>query len=836
MEIKELLKKNISTILVGIITILAFCIRIIPRNSVITPEGLVRFVSNDSWYHMRVVYTLIENFPHQLFYNPWTNYPYGSYVHFGPLFSYLIAIPALILGGGHPSDMLVAQIGAYLPAVLGALIPIPVYYIGKTLRGRTTGILAALLVAIAPGQILYKSLIGFTDNHAAESLFSTIFVALFFLAIVSARDNGLNYNALLKGDIKSTKKPIILAILAGVAYAAYQLVWAGSALFAFMIMIYVCVQFIINNMRKESSDYLSIVGIITFITSSILIYPAINPGTGFSMYHYSWFILVVTLGAVAGCIFLSILEKILISYNSQTYYPLTLVGCALAGIFGLKLISSSIYSIVMSAPGVIFSVPTGGPSTIAEGMSMFYAGGAIQGAFTLLMACRSFTTAMFLISILGIIIVLATVIFKPRLEETYILVWAAMMLLAIYGQNRFAYYYSVNVAILGAYIGCILIEYAKFDKLFDENKIFKGIRHITVDQIVVFFMILMFMVVPEVYGAKGQLGGTIDPIDEWYDSCVWLRDNTPDPGLDFNATFEPPENGELFAYPETAYGVMSWWDYGHHIEVIGHRMPNANPFQAGIGGRRGNMSEVNTPGAASFFTADSEANATDILDRIDPRPGKYGAKYIISDANMATDIFMAMPTWTLDANGYMKQYFTGSNYQVLPDARYYNSMEARLHIFDGNGLQQYRLVHESPALPSNEMAYKDVYNQAFGGNLRIEYTGYVKIFEFVKGAHIVGNTTPNTTIYVQNVLLTNQKREVIYKQYAQTDNEGKFEFVVPYATVGLGPIVGETQYDVIPVTNYDIFDTTDKILGYVEVSEENVLNGDTVSPHTMYLY
>ena len=29
---------------------------------------------------------------------------------------------------------------------------------------------------------------------------------------------------------------------------------------------------------------------------------------------------------------------------------------------------------------------------------------------------------------------------------------------------------------------------------------------------------------------------------------------------------------------------MSWWDYGHIITFIGHRIPNANPFQAGIGG------------------------------------------------------------------------------------------------------------------------------------------------------------------------------------------------------------------------------------------------------------
>ncbi len=67
-----------------------------------------------------------------------------------------------------------------------------------------------------------------------------------------------------------------------------------------------------------------------------------------------------------------------------------------------------------------------------------------------------------------------------------------------------------------------------------------------------------------------------------------------------------------------AYGVMSWWDYGHYIETIGHRMPNANPFQAGIGGRRESINETNQPGATTFLTAQSEEEASSVLEAIDP--------------------------------------------------------------------------------------------------------------------------------------------------------------------------------------------------------------------------
>ena len=110
---------------------------------------------------------------------------------------------------------------------------------------------------------------------------------------------------------------------------------------------------------------------------------------------------------------------------------------------------------------------------------------------------------------------------------------------------------------------------------------------------------------------------------------------------------------------------MSWWDYGHYIEVMGHRMPNANPFQQGIGGRRRSINEKNEPGAASFFTAPSEEEASVVLKAIDPRPDKVGARYIMSDAIMATDIFMAMPEWTLDTNGYFMTYVIAVSYTHL---------------------------------------------------------------------------------------------------------------------------------------------------------------------------
>jgi hypothetical protein len=197
-DLESILKAKIRsswpyTLIVAMICLAALWVRILPAKTVFLPNGLVKFASNDAWYHIRTLHLLLNNYPKRMFYNPMTNYPYGSYIHFGPMFDQMMAITALILGLGHPSSELVNYIVAFFPAVLGALTVVPVYHIGKHLGGRKTGILASILIAFAPGQFLARSMIGFTDHHVAEALFSTFFMMFFMLALSSAQKNNLTF-------------------------------------------------------------------------------------------------------------------------------------------------------------------------------------------------------------------------------------------------------------------------------------------------------------------------------------------------------------------------------------------------------------------------------------------------------------------------------------------------------------------------------------------------------------------------------------------------------------------------------------------------------------------
>ncbi len=183
-----------------------------------------------------------------------------------------------------------------------------------------------------------------------------------------------------------------------------------------------------------------------------------------------------------------------------------------------------------------------------------------------------------------------------------------------------------------------------------------------------------------------------------------------------------------------------------------------------------------------------------------------------------------MATWTLDTEGYYQSYWTGSGYQSLPSTRYFNSMESRLHIFDANGLKQYRMVYETEAYQTQEVGYKQVYNFLFGGKIPEVDTGYLKIFEYVKGAKITGTASSNETVKISTAILTGQGRIFEYTQSTTADPQGRYEFTVPYSTDG--PIAGETQFDTAPsgpyVLSYE--DTTKE----VRVSEEAVLKGEEI--------
>src|SRR4030043_209075 len=126
--------------------------------------GDIKYGSNDAYFYMRLVDGVSHNFPHLTQFDPYFIFPGGNNVVSLPFFHWIIAFFAWIAGLGHPSQHTIDIIGVYLPAIMGALTVVPVFFIGKALFNKWAGVLAAGLIAILPGEFLARSVLGSTEN------------------------------------------------------------------------------------------------------------------------------------------------------------------------------------------------------------------------------------------------------------------------------------------------------------------------------------------------------------------------------------------------------------------------------------------------------------------------------------------------------------------------------------------------------------------------------------------------------------------------------------------------------------------------------------------------
>ncbi len=822
--IPSFLKSNyIIYIILFLIMSISFYIRaIIPWNATFA-GGVTGFAMDDSVYHMRLVENLIENFPNRLTYDAFTIYPYGSYLTWGSLYDIIIGSLILLFGKEN-----IDVVGVLVPAVMGTLVVVPVYFIGKELLNKKAGLFAAFIIAILPGSFLQRSTLGFTDNHVAEVLFSTTFLMFTIISLNRVKD--ITIKNFIKTPITYiVSTPLKYSVFSGLFLGLYILTWTTGLIFSGIVAVFIILQIIINHITNKSSSSLLISTYIIYGISAILVVPFVDIKNEFSVVIYSFAHILAPLFVIVACTSVVLLSKKIKDMKVDLYISLLYILILLMVLYFIVMsLFPAFFIVTFGSLGQLFIPHTAGSATITEAQSTDL--GVVSSQFGI----------NFILSIISFIILSYYLVIKRKEKILLLIIWNIIILFALFAQNRFFYYFAINIAILSGISCGFILDYVGR---------WKNIKTINVWNIMsVIFLIFIVGFYPqgsspiEISMQTTQYGVRGEGFYEWHESLTWMRNNTPDPGLDYYRTYEKPNltyeldsvgrhiNKTTYSYPETAYGVMSWWDYGHIITYWAHRIPNANPFQSGIGG--GYWGE---DGASTFLISDTEEGASGVLNRLGIN-GKSGAKYVVSNAYMAYSIQPIFAEWNLTNVGYFQQIRTSEGYKVFPTEKLYNTMESKLHIFDGSGLKQYRLIHESAPNQyvrggSEEVVYKQIYNALINPNnpISIENSGYVKIFEIVKGANIVGKTTPNSEVEIRLNIITNINRIILYTQKTTSDSEGNYKLIVPYSTTGF--IQNETRFDTKAMGKYELSIFNNKTIESItlDIHEADVLNGTTIN-------
>jgi dolichyl-diphosphooligosaccharide--protein glycosyltransferase len=822
--------------LLVISAIFMFWIRIIPLLNLGNGDVFSLVQPDDPIYALRQIDLTLANFPNYAWFDPMTQYPVGSTVYWGPLLTYLCSCAAIIVHATTPSEII--TVALFIPVLEAVAMAFVMYWLGKTIADWKTGLFAAFMIASVSGQFFFRSLYGSLYHHIGETLFSTLFCLLYLYTLLRAKKTSI-----VLTDPSTYKDILFFSVLTGLAYFAGVLNIETIIVFAFIAAVFTFVQAVVNHHRSISNLYLALVNTVVFgvVIIGLLLFGFKDPGIGLSTYSVGPVISYVLL--IVATIFLYLWSDYL-KDRKKYYYIASLVAVAI--------IFSAILALIFPA---LFSDFTGGLigffgqapiiSTVEEDIPWSLARAWSTFNFGLILAAG------------GLLLLLWETFKKEEQGEVFVLIWSVVMLVCTIQRIKYEYYFAVNVALLSALClgyawnygsGHVLSRLGLFsggnepglktgtsaDELTRSERQKKGkgksaktkkeVYKANDIQVMVIFLgtviLAALFVITSVmsnYSASVSDNQAINP--DWQESLAWMANNTPDPGVNYYVIYDK----DTFVYPNTSYGVMSWWDYGHLITYIAHRIPNANPFQAGVTG---------PDGAAAYFMASSEDTADAILDH-------DGTRYVITDVEMDTGKFYAMSTWYSLTNAsvtpgsfqislMMPSPSDPTLYQsvILNEPAYYSTMISRLHNYDGSmvtagsayyveysdpsitqmslpelvnvkqmnasdainaaaqynqqaqpgyhaaalnvqfsspitdipALQHYRLVHESPTTVSSS---------------NTSTIQYVKIFEYVKGAHIRG------TGIIDLPLTTNTGRNFTYRQASVNG-----EFVVPYATIG----------------------------------------------------
>ncbi|WP_137288540.1 oligosaccharyl transferase, archaeosortase A system-associated [Natronorubrum halophilum] len=726
----------------GAVMLFMFWVRTQSYDRFVTDDGTPALAGVDSWYHWRTLEWTAENYPNTMPYEIWTGFPTGNYVgQFGTLFDQLIVTVAMIVGLGDPSAETLYTVALLAIPAMAALVAVPVFYMGRRLGGTIGGISAIIVLALAPGSFLSRSTVGQLDHHVGEVLFMAIAVLGMMVALRVAEREQPIYELVVDRDWGALRTPTIYSVLAGFALSLYVWAWPSAIVLIGIFGVFFAIQLCLDYLRGISPDHVAFVGAVSLGVTTIITLLLIEE-IGFSVSSFGVLQPLTAALVAVGCLFMAWLAR---TWNERDldrrYYPLAIGGIAGVAMLVMWLALPDLYStLIGNLTGRLLPIdPSTSTLTISEAQPPDDFTSYVSDEFG----------AAFFTMLLGLALLVARPFFGRdyRAEYTLVIVWSLFLISMTATQVRFSYYLVLAVAVVNA---AFIADVVRLFDLDLEGGV-DSLRQVETYQVIVLLMVVLLLFAPLLPPMAGEnatawdRGENVGPSQDamhWQESNHWLAENTPEPGnwggadnaseLDYFGTYEYPDGGD-YDYPQGAYGVMSWWDYGHLITTQGERIPHSNPFQQ------------NARSSSAFLTAESEEQGELVLDTIaageSPLDDENALRsneeleamaedatheeirYVMIDHAMAGGKFHAITEWTepdyshfVTAEDLGDEPLHADNLsEAFGEVPYDNTMLSKLYFDDASGMEHYRTVHENEdAGTAFFVSYAEVYHeQAF---------------------------------------------------------------------------------------------------------------------------
>lgn len=541
----------------------------------------------DPYYNMRHVEETLygDNAGYYPFYSesdPLLNYPLGRSGGRGPFMN------ILAIGFGQLLTPFMDEVDAvgyamqFLPALFGALLVFPIYFIGKTLFSRKVGLLAALFLVLIPVHIG-------SGHGSAYALFDHDSINM-FLIITS-------YFFLLKGITSfDLKKSSLYAILAGLPLAALTMLWVEAEYLFTIIALYAIVQMIIDLFLGKKDFSVPLTASITLLTGYLISLPVVASRGGFSPDLNLYLALGVMVFGFLYYLFTT--KKIPWTISLPSIFTIGAGGVLF--LYFLPVISNFLpfVSRLNKIADILFGSGIYGnkvSQTIAE-----------AGTYDISRTVMSFGPALFWIAWIGFFILGYHYLVKNHRRDYFFLLLIFIIQIWFIGvAGRFINDLVPPLILLSSWFIWLIIDKIDYRSMIKNIKrvgglqgIRKGVSFLNIFGIlfIAFLLILpnaylsLDAAVPsidkdDVFGdlPNGAFGSSFGKERYWVDAYEWFA--TQDTDI--------PNAADRPAY-------ISWWDYGFYgAAVSGHPMV-ADNFQDGI------------PPASNFHTSTSEEQAVSV--------------------------------------------------------------------------------------------------------------------------------------------------------------------------------------------------------------------------------